>query len=169
MWKMILRFGPWLMLALGVLMGAVSAHDYKLGDIEIIHPWAKPSIGQAKAGAAFATILNNGAGDDRLLAAKSDVSELVELHTHSMDGGVMRMRPVEAIVIPAGDAAELAPGGHHIMLLNLKGPLVDGESFPVTLVFEKAGEITIEVKIDADMGGMPSHGKKHGQGHGMTE
>ncbi len=155
-----LGFGLLLMAA-----GAAFAHDYKLGDIEIIHPWAKPSIGQAKAGAAFFVIFNNGSSDDRLVAAKSDVSELVELHTHSMDGGIMRMRPVEAIVVPAGDAAELAPGGHHIMLLNLKGPLVAGETFPVTLVFEKAGEITIEVKIDAEMGEMPSHGK----GHSMAE
>ncbi len=155
-----LGFGLLLMAACAAL-----AHDYRLGDLEIIHPWAKPSIGQAKAGAAFVTIINTGAIDDRILAAKSDVAELVELHTHSMDGGVMRMRPVEAIVVPAGDAAKLAPGGHHIMLLNLKSPLVAGESFPITLVFEKAGEITVEVKIDAEMGGTPSHGK----GHGMTE
>ena len=165
MLRVILRYGPLIMLALGMLIGAVGAHDYKLGDIAIIHPWAKPSIGQAKAGAAFVTIFNNGSSDDRLLAAKSDASELVELHAHKMDGGVMRMRPVEAIVVPAGDAAELAPGGNHIMLLNLKSPLVAGETFPVTLVFEKAGEITVEVKVDAEMGGMPSHGK----GHSMTE
>ncbi len=162
MWKLVWRYSPLMMLALGVLIGTVSAHDYKLGAIEINHPWAKPSIGQAKAGAAFVTLVNSGDSDDRLVEAKADVSELVELHTHTMEEGVMRMRAVEAIEVPAGETAELKPGGFHVMLLNLKAPLVEGESFPLTLVFEQAGEVTVEVMIDGEMAKMKGGGHDHG-------
>ena len=160
-----------LILSLGlILMGAVaaSAHDYKLGAITIDHPWAKASIGQAKAGAAYLVLVNDGDAADRLVAVKADVSELVELHTHTMEDGVMRMRAVPAIDVPAGAKTELKPGGLHIMLLNLKGPLVEGESFPATLVFENAGEVVVEVAIEAATQGAHDHSGhegKTGDGH----
>lgn len=164
MWKFFLRYGPLLMIALGVLAGGTSAQDYKLGAIEIAQPWAKPSIGQAKAGAAYVTLTNGGSAD-RLIAAKADVSELVELHSHTMEDGVMRMRPVPGIDLPADATVELKPGGFHVMFLNLKAPLVEGESFPLTLVFEKAGELTVEVAIQAKPKAM--HGHSHGHSHGQ--
>ena len=162
-----------LLLSLGlILMGAAAAvaHDYKAGSITIDHPWAKASIGQAKAGAAYLVLVNDGDAADRLVAVKADVSELVELHTHTMEDGVMRMRAVPAIDVPAGATTELKPGGLHIMLLNLKAPLVEGESFPATLVFENAGEVVVEVAIEAAVGGQHEHsGHSHGHGSSATD
>ena len=160
-----------LLLSLGLILmaaAAASAHDYKAGAITIDHPWAKASIGQAKAGAAYLVLVNGGDAADRLVAVKADVSELVELHTHTMEDGVMRMRAVPAIDVPAGATTELKPGGLHIMLLNLKAPLVEGESFPATLVFENAGEVVVEVAIEAAVGGQHGH-SGHGHGSSATE
>ena len=146
-----------------------AAHDYKQGDLVIDHPWARASAGAARAGAAFMTVTNAGAQDDRLLSASADVSEAVELHTHILQDGVMRMRPVEGgIVVPAGGTAELAPGGLHVMFLGLKAPFKEGDRFPLTLNFEKAGSVTVEGAIEgvAPMGGGHDHGAGHGAGHG---
>jgi hypothetical protein len=107
--------------------------------------WARASVG--RNGAAFVTLVNRSDTDDRLVAAKSDVSPRAELHTHLMDGNVMRMRPVDAIPVPAGETVMLKPGGLHVMFIGLNKKLVEGESFPLTLVFEKAGEIEVTVPI----------------------
>ncbi|GAB4365407.1 MAG: hypothetical protein Kow00114_22630 [Kiloniellaceae bacterium] len=144
------------------------AHDFTLGALKIDHPWARASAGPARNSAAFMTIHN--AGDaDRLLAAAADVSERVELHTHMMEGNVMKMRQVEAIEVPANGTAELQPGGFHVMLIGLKAPLKEGESFPLTLTFEKAGTITLDIAVEAitSMGqGTMNGGTMGGMGHG---
>ena len=124
-----------------------SAHDYKLGQLEIIHPWARASIGQAKAGVAYVTISNEGREPDRLIATATDVAKRAALHTNKMENGVMLMLPVEAIELAPGEPVVLEPGGLHIMLMGLKSPLVEGDSFPLTLTFEKAGSIEVEVNI----------------------
>ena len=126
--------------------------------------WARASVG--RNGAAFLTVMNKGATDDRLIAAKSDVSPRVELHTHLMEGNVMKMRQVKDIPVPAGKSVTLKPGGLHVMIIGLKKKLVEGESFPLTLVFEKAGEITVPVpikRIGAMNGG---HGGSMNMDHG---
>ncbi len=117
-------------------------------DITIEAPWARASAGKARAGAAFMTINNKGAAD-KLIAAKSDISQRVELHTHLRENGMMKMRQVPFVGVPAGGAAMLKPGGYHVMFMGLKAPLKKGGSFPLTLVFEKAGEIAITVPIKA--------------------
>ena len=99
-------------------------------------------------GGAFLTIENRGA-DDRLVAASAEVSKVVELHTMSMDGDVMRMRQLDSIPLPAGKAVALKPGALHIMLIGLKAPLKVGDKFPLKLKFEKAGELTVEVEVEA--------------------
>ena len=109
-------------------------------------PWARATAGRAETGAAYATLIGGGQ-PDRLIAASSPVAETVELHTHLEEDGVMRMRPVEAIAVPAGGKVELKPGGLHIMLIGLKGPLKEGRHFPLTLIFERAGRIETEVPI----------------------
>jgi copper(I)-binding protein len=112
----------------------------------------------AKNGAAYLAVSNAGSEADRLLGARSGVAARVELHTHANDNGVMRMRPLDGgIEVPAGGTAALAPGGDHIMLMDLKAPLAEGDSFPLTLVFERAGEITVDVKVK----GIAAHGDKH--------
>jgi len=98
------------------------------------------------AGGAFLKIQNQG-GADRLLAASSSAAGMVQLHSMAMDGNVMKMREVEAIELPAGKTVELKPGGLHIMLMGLKAPLKAGSSVPLTLKFEKAGAVTVNLTV----------------------
>jgi copper(I)-binding protein len=127
-----------------------AAHDYKIGALEIEHPWTRATASTAKTGGGFLTITNKGTTPDRLIAARSPVSLKVEVHEMKMDGSVMRMREVEGgIEIPPGKTVTLKPGGYHIMFMELKAPLAQGGKAPVTLVFEKAGSIDVELKIEA--------------------
>ncbi len=135
------------LLAAALVSNPAAAADYTLGDLAIHKPWARASIGQAQAGAAYVTVMNKGSLPDRLIAVEGEVANRVELHTHMLEDGVMKMRPVKAIEVAPGEPAVLKPGGLHIMLLGLKAPLVKGQSFPLTLVFEKAGRVEIEVPI----------------------
>jgi copper(I)-binding protein len=118
--------------------------------IEIESPWARATPPGSTLSAAFLTV-NNSAGEaDRLLLASTPAAGRVEIHETRMDGDVMQMRQLEqGLGIAAGAAVELAPGGLHLMLLDLGAPLVAGESLPLTLQFEKAGEIVVEVTVRA--------------------
>jgi copper(I)-binding protein len=137
-----------LLLSLPLLAGGpASAHDYELGSLVIQHPWARASIGQAKAGAAYLTIVNHGETADRLIAVSTPAAKHAKPHTHLLEDGVMKMRPVEAIEIAPGDPAVLQPGGLHIMLMGLAAPLETGKPFPMTLVFENAGSVDVEVHV----------------------
>jgi copper(I)-binding protein len=131
------------------------AHSFKLGAIEIGHPYARATAPGQPSGGGYLT-LNNGGANDRLLSASAEVSKAVELHTMTMEGDVMRMRQVDAIELPAGKAVELKPGGLHIMFIGLKAPLKQGDKFPLKLKFEKAGEVTVQVNVEA---GGASHDK----------
>ena len=150
-----------------VLMGFVmlalpaSAGDTKLGDLMIHQPWARASLGAGKAGAAYLTVMNKGTAPDRLVAVEGDVANRVELHTHLMEDGVMKMRQVEAIEVAPGEPTVLKPGGLHVMLMGLKEPLVEGQRFPLTLVFEKAGRVQIEVAIQGPTDMEAQDGHKH--------
>jgi len=130
-------------------------HDYQLGALKIGHPWARATV--AANGGAFLSVDNTGATADRLLRASTDVAAKTELHTHIKDGDIMRMRPVEAIDLPAGKKVMLEPGGYHVMLLGLKKPLKEGERFPLTLEFEKAGKVTVEIAVDKPGAGAAEH------------
>ena len=100
----------------------------------------------SRPGAGWLTIRNTG-GEDRLVGAESPAAARVELHTHLHEGGVMKMRKVEGIDVPAGGEAALEPGGDHLMLFDLKAGLTPGDTFPLTLVFEKAGSVTVEMRV----------------------
>ena len=93
--------------------------------------------------------LANGGAADRLVSASADVSKTVELHEMKMEADVMRMRKVDGIALPAGRTVALEPGAYHLMFVGLKAPLKAGDSFPMKLKFEKAGEVTVDVKIEA--------------------
>ena len=137
---------PCLLAGLSLMASApAAAQDFKLGSLTIEQPWARPTI--AKTGAAYFTVRNDGASDDALLSIESDVSIRVEVHEMKMDGAVMRMRAVEQLSVPAGRSVALAPGGYHVMLIGLKAPLKEGETFPMKLVFEKAGTAEVTVKV----------------------
>ncbi len=98
---------------------------------------------------AFMTFHNSGASEGRLVRAEADVSESVELHTHGMDGGMMRMRQIPEIVLPPGEDVVLRPGGLHVMLIGLIGSLEEGRSFPLTLVFSDGSTKVVEVPVKA--------------------
>ena len=142
----------------------------RAAEIEVVAPWARASAGMAGAGAAFMDIKNGGAAD-RLVAASAGVSKSVELHTHIKEGEVMKMRQVEAIDVPAGGMVHLKPGGLHVMFIGLKAPLKEGETFPLTLTFEQAGDMTVDVDVKAPgaMGSMHGHGKMSGQGESHSD
>jgi copper(I)-binding protein len=116
------------------------------GQLEIKAPWARATPGQAQNGAAYLTIVSPTT--DRLTAVSSSVAKKAELHTMTTEGGVMRMRPLTAIDIPAGQTVTLSPGGTHIMLLGLTQPLREGQSFPLTLSFDHAGQREVTVVIE---------------------
>ncbi len=137
-----------LVTSVGSIPNAARAHDYKLGEIRIDHPWARATAPGAKTGAAYAAFMNDGA-TDKLVSASADVSKAVQLHTHLMDGNVMRMRQVESIELNSGTTTRLEPGGLHIMLIDLDAPLVEGETFPMTLTFERAGKITVDFTVES--------------------
>lgn len=134
------------MAALVLASLACQAHGYKVGAIDIGHPWARPTAAGQPTGGGYLKLANGGP-PDKLLSASSDVAASVELHSMSLDGNVMRMRQVDAIDLPTGQTVELRPGGLHIMLVGLKAPLKEGDSFPLKLKFEKAGEVTVDVKV----------------------
>ncbi len=138
------------------------------GDLEFREPWARATAPRQANAAAFMTIRNTGASADRIVAAKADVSRKVELHTHILDAqGVARMREIPAIELPADSTVKLEPGGLHVMFIDLHHPLEAGRRFPLTLVLEKAGQITLEVEVKAASAGgaMQGHGA-HGARHG---
>ena len=115
------------------------------GQIEIGQPWARATPGKAQIGAVYLTI--RAPAGDRLVSVSSPVAAAVELHEHTMAGMVMRMRPLAGLAIPAGQTVALAPGGMHIMLVGLKAPLREGQSFALTLTFAKAGPQTVTVMV----------------------
>jgi periplasmic copper chaperone A len=148
-WSM--RGGVGVVLLLAVL-GAVTAEPMAaamatVGEVAIRDAWARASLGQMKSGAAYLTLEVTGDRVERLIAVASPIAENATLHTHVMDGDVARMRPVAAIEIAPGAPTVLEPGGLHIMLTGLERRLVEGETFPLSLTFERAGTVTIEVPI----------------------
>lgn len=124
-------------------------HEAKAGAIAVSQPWARATAPGAPAGAAYLTVTNSGKEADRLIAASTPAAKTAELHTHIHDNGVMRMRQVEAIDVPAGGTVALKPGGLHVMLMGLTAPLAQGSSFDVTLTFEKAGKVTVPVAVQS--------------------
>ena len=152
-------------IALVGLAATALAHDFQAGDLAIDHPWSRATAASQANGAAYLTVTNSGDGD-RIVAASSPKAARVELHTHDMDGeGVMRMRQVEAIELPAGETTPLQPGGLHIMLFELQGQLVEGETYPLTLTLEAAGPVELEVQVEPVTYGVDG-AMGHGEGHG---
>ncbi len=144
-----------------LLATSAGAHDYKVGSLEINHPWTRATAPTAKAGGGFLTITNKGNTPDRLVAARSGASDMVEIHEMKMDGNIMRMRELEkGLEIPPGATVALKPGGFHIMFMELKAPLAKGAKIPVTLVFEKAGSIDVDFLVQ-DIGAAPPGHVKH--------
>ena len=140
--------GAALTLSLALAGMPAAAHDYTAGDIAILHPWTR-AAGANGNGAGFLRLRNGGAQPDRLVSAASPIARVVELHTMERDGDVMRMRPVQDIPVGPGQTIELRPGGFHIMLIGLTAPMQQGTRVPLTLRFERAGEVQVELAVEA--------------------
>jgi copper(I)-binding protein len=131
------------------------ATSTRAGDLVIEAPWTR-AAGANGNGAGFMRITNR----DRLVSAATDAARVIELHTHIHDGGVMRMRPVPDIPIPAGATVTLQPGGLHVMLIGLTAPLAQGGRVPLTLRFARAGEVRVVLDVQAaGARGMGGHGR----------
>jgi hypothetical protein len=140
------------LLALAVLATAALADGATVGDIEIGHPYASPSLPGTSNGAAyFAMLENTGNAADRLLRAATPVAARVALHTMAVDAqGVMRMRELDGIALAPHAKIRMRPGmGMHLMLVGLKAPLREGARFPMTLEFERAGKVEVEVVVQS--------------------
>lgn len=134
--------------------GQLAAHDFRLGDLRIVHPFAAPTPPMAQVGAAYLDITNNGQQPARLVSARAHVAETVEIHDMRMEDGVMRMRKVNGLDLPSGETLKMRPGGgYHLMLIGLQQPLKVEDSFPVWLTFEGLGEIKVDVWVQAPEAG----------------
>ena len=124
------------------------AEEVKAGDLVITQAWSRATPGGAKVGGGYLTIENKGSTPDRLIGGSADVADKVEVHEMAMNNGVMTMRPLDkGLVIEPGKTVKLAPGGYHLMLLDLKSPLKQGDKLPVTLEFEKAGKVSLSLDV----------------------
>lgn len=133
--------------AAGLLLAAATVQAQPATTPQVADAWARPTVQGQRAGGAFLRIDSPTA--DRLVAGSTPVAGRVELHRMQMDGDVMRMRQLDGIDVPAGQGVALQPGALHLMLMELKTPLKPGDSFPLTLRFEKAGEVKVDVKVQA--------------------
>ena len=134
-------------------------YDATLGNLGITRPWSRALPPTANTGALFVSIHNQGA-KDVLVAAHTDIADKVELHTHVHEDGLMKMRQVEHIEVPAESVLELAPGSYHIMLIDLHKPLQEGMRFPVRLEFAASGSVELQAEVrsmDAGTGAEHSH------------
>jgi len=138
------------------------AADVDVGSIHISQPWSRATPKGASAGAAYMTITNNGKTPDRVSCVSDDASAECQIHSMTMDNGVMVMRPVEGgLEIKPGETVTLKPGGFHVMLVNLKHPLEQGNALKATLKFDNAGTVDVEfpiAAIGAAAPGMPAGG-----------
>lgn len=144
-----------------------SAGDAKAGDLVITQAWSRATPGGAKIAGGYLTIENKGTAPDRLISGSGDVVGKVEVHEMAINNGVMTMRPLDkGLPIEPGKTVKLAPGGYHLMLMDLKKPFKQGDKVPVTLEFEKAGKVTLSLDVQG-VGAQAPAGGDHSGGHEM--
>ncbi len=136
-----------------LLGGQAYAQTSGQNTIVVERPWARATPAGAKTGAAYVTLVNHGNASDSLLSATTPVAEKVQFHSMSEENGVSHMREMQAVEVAPGAKVTFSPGGMHIMVVGLKQPLKEGQTFPLTLTFEKAGNVDVTVPI-AKVGAM---------------
>jgi len=141
---------------------SAQAEDVRAGDLVITQAWSRATPGGAKVGGGYLTIENKGTTPDKLISATADVAAKVEVHEMAMNNGTMTMRPLEnGVMIEPGKTVKLAPGGLHLMMMDLKNPLKQGDKVPVTLQFEKAGKVAVTLGVQ----GVGAKGPGDAAGH----
>jgi copper(I)-binding protein len=153
---------------LAVSFTAALAHEFKVGDLEIVHPWSRATPEGAAVAAGYLTIKNHGKEADRLVSATGEIAAMTQVHEMAVDDkGVMTMKELpHGLEIPAGGEVTLKPGSYHIMFMKLKAPAKEGQSFTGTLTFAQAGTVEVDYAVEA-MGGqsMDSGSMKMGGDH----
>ena len=156
--------------ALALPAAPAIAADYDVGSMHIAQPWARATPKGAASGAGYMTITNNGTAPDRLNCVADDASAQCQIHTMTMEGGVMKMRPVEGgLEIKPGETVTLKPGGYHVMFVDLKHPLEQDKRVKATLKFDKAGTVKVEFPIAAIGAPTPGSSTSTGGGTMMME
>ncbi len=170
-----------LALALPLLAAPAFAHDGKshdaktqeahsahaapavtIGAIEITGAFTRATLPNAPVAGGFLTLTNTGAEDDRLVDVETTIAREGQIHEMAMEGDVMKMRQLpDGLLIPAGETVTLEPGGFHLMLMGLNAAIAEGDAVPVTLVFEKAGRVTVDLIAGATAAGAPSAHSGH--------
>jgi copper(I)-binding protein len=136
--------------ALLLSAGFATAHEFKAGPLKIGHPWSRATPAGAKVGGGYLSIENTGPAADRLVSVSVPFAGRSEIHEMAVKDGIMTMRPLDnGVDVPAGAKVEFKPGGYHIMFMDLKQPLKQGEMMKGTLTFEKAGTVDVEFKVDS--------------------
>jgi len=156
------HIAPMLVLAATMLAfagGPGQAGDATAGDLVITQAWSRATPGGAKIAGGYLTVENKGSAPDRLVSGAGDNIGKVEIHEMAMNNGVMKMRPLDkGLPIEPGKTVKLAPGGFHLMLMDLKQPFKQGDKVPVTLEFEKAGKVAVSLDVQAVGAQSPSGG-----------
>lgn len=125
-----------------------NAHDYTVGPLKIGHPWARATPPVAKVGGGYLSIENTGPMQDRLTGGSTEAAARIEIHESSLTDGIMRMREkADGVVLPPGQKVEFKPSGLHLMLVDLKAPLKQGDTVKAMLMFERAGSVAIELQV----------------------
>jgi len=141
----------------------VRAQEFKAGPLEIRNPWTRATPKGARVAGGYLTIVNRGSAADRLIGGSAPIAGKVEIHEMKIEHGVMRMRPLSAgLEIKPGQTVELKPGSYHLMFMDLRQPLEQGGTFKATLMFERAGAVEVEYRIEAIGASRPSDGGGHG-------
>lgn len=148
-----------------ILAASAIAAPAQTGDIQIKNAWARATPGGAQTAAAYVTV--ESTAGDRLTGVSTPAAQNAEIHSMTMEGSVMKMRQVDGIDLPAGKPVTLKPGGYHIMLTGLAKPLKEGDSFPLTLDFAKAGKRQVTVAV-GKIGAMGPGGQAGGNMPGMA-
>jgi copper(I)-binding protein len=142
------RTATFFAMAAVLVLTPARAEDVKAGDLVISQAWTRATPGGAKTGGGYLTIENKGSAPDKLVGASADAAGKVEVHEMTMNDGVMKMRPAEGgLAIDPGKTVKLAPGGYHLMMMDLKSPLKQGDKVPLTLQFEKAGKVAVTLDV----------------------
>lgn len=147
-----------------IVLSAALLSSVAMAQVTVKDAWVRATVAQQKATGAFMQL--QSAQDAKLVGAQSPVAGVVEVHEMAMEGGVMKMRAVSNLALPAGKAVELKPGGYHVMLMDLKGPVKEGDTVPVTLVVEGKDGKRQNIELKAQARSMTPPAMKHDHGHG---